>query len=106
MLTSTVFAYLFASYAILTIIFQIWLLRALDLSWTFPTTESEETTLRDIYTKACTREVREVYWCWWGHREGPIGHIFWLTSFVGGLIGVSRAFELYMFCSGLIVRVG
>lgn len=97
MLASTMFACLFASYTLLALLFQIWLFRALDLGWTFPTDQSEDSTLRDIYTQAQTRELREVYWCWWGHREAPIGHIFWLLSMIGGLVGVSGLVR--RFCS-------
>ena len=88
---STVFLFLFTSYSVLYLIFHIWLFSALDLPVSFLSHQAEEAGIDEVFKRAETREMEEVYWCWWGHRQGPIGHFFCLVAGLGGWIGVSEA---------------
>ena len=117
---SVVFLFLFTSYSTLFLMFHIWLFSALDVPYSFLGRQTEETGITELFKQARTRGMEEVYWCWWGHRQGPIGHLFCLVAGLGGWIGVSdfvlflvagiseiagvgghivhRLMELYCFC--------
>jgi hypothetical protein len=91
---SVVFLFLLTSYSLLFLIFHIWLFSALDLPLSFLGQQTEEMGIKEVFKHAETRGMEEIYWCWWGHRQGPIGHFFCLVAGVAGWIGVSEAIFL------------
>jgi hypothetical protein len=93
MMLSTVFLFLFTSYSLVFLSLHIWLFSSLGLSFSFLGQQAREAGIDELYKQANETGIKAVFWCWWGHGESPIGHLFCLLAGAGSWIGVSEAHE-------------